>query len=90
MLARVRDPRDRRRTLVWLTDRARKWLDEEQEPLDRKRTTAVFEAMDPTIRDRFIDAFEQFITVAERIRERDQSSDRAETTTQQTKKKKGK
>jgi DNA-binding MarR family transcriptional regulator len=80
MLARVRDPRDRRRTLVWLTDRAREWLEEEQEPLDRERTRAVFDAMDATVRGQFVEAFEQFIAVAERMRDRDGARNSVEIT----------
>lgn len=69
LLDRVRDPRDRRRTLVWLTQRAREWLAEEQEPLDRERTSAALEALSPAERDQLIERFEQFIEVAERTRQ---------------------
>jgi DNA-binding MarR family transcriptional regulator len=36
LLERVRDPRDRRRVLVWLTDEARDVLDREREVLSRE------------------------------------------------------
>lgn len=68
LVARVRDPRDRRRTLVWLTDRARTWIADEQEPLDRERIEAVLLAMDPSHRERLLDCFEQFIASAEQLR----------------------
>ncbi len=71
LLARVRDPRDRRRTLVWLTELARDWLAEEQEPLDRTRTARVLAAMEPTPRQQLLEAFEGFIATAQRLREHD-------------------
>lgn len=68
LVARVRDPRDRRRTLVWLTDSARQWLAEEQEPLDRGRIEAVLAEMEPSARQQLLGSFSHFIEVAERIR----------------------
>ena len=68
MLTRVRDPRDNRRTLVWLTERARDWLAEEQQPLDKERLMAVLSAMDPGARDQLLQTFEEFIAVAEQLR----------------------
>ena len=97
MLARVRDPRDNRRTLVWLTERARTWLAEEQQPLERERLDAVLSAMEPTECERFIAAFEGFITVAEQTRRASAGtsptngiSSADEVTTPKTKGKKGK
>lgn len=69
MLARVRDPRDRRRTLVWLTELAREWLVEEQEPLDRAKTESVLRAMGPVRRQRLMASFADFIATAQRLRE---------------------
>ncbi len=68
LLQRVRDPRDRRCTLVWLTERARDWLTEEQEPLDRGRTNAVLDAMDPIECRCFLESYERFIVLAGRAR----------------------
>lgn len=65
MLARVRDPRDRRRTLVWLTERARQWLAEEQEPLDRDCTSRAIAAMDPAECEQLLELWQRFIAVAE-------------------------
>jgi DNA-binding MarR family transcriptional regulator len=90
LLTRVRDPRDRRRTLVWLTDRAREWLAEEQEPLDSQRTKAVLDAMAPAERQRLLETFERFIAIAQRTREHDADYVSNQTSTHQpTKQRKG-
>jgi DNA-binding MarR family transcriptional regulator len=65
LLERVRDPRDQRRTLVWLTERARAWLAEEQEPLERTRLEAVFSAMSVEAKTMFFEAFSEFLRLAE-------------------------
>lgn len=70
LVAKVRDPRDRRRSLVWLTDRARSWLADEQEPLDRESIEAVLLAMDPSVRKTLLDAFDQFVATADQLRKR--------------------
>lgn len=69
LVARVRDPRDRRRTLAWLTDRARHWLAEEQEPLDRTRVHAVLSAMTPEARSNLLHGYQEFVATAQRLRE---------------------
>lgn len=66
LITKVRDPRDRRRSLVWLTERAQKWLTEEQEPLDRERLGAVLSAMDPEDRRRLLESLQRFVTEAQR------------------------
>lgn len=78
LVAKVRDPRDRRRSLVWLTDRARSWLADEQEPLDRERIEAVLLAMDPSARKLLLDAFDQFVSTADQLRKRSIESGSAE------------
>jgi len=90
MLARVSDPRDRRRTLVWLTEPARQWLAEEQEPLDAERTEAALSAMAPTERRQFIEAFQRFIVTAERTRPKESPPHRDDSAARKTNKKKGK
>ncbi|HEY5957086.1 MAG TPA: MarR family winged helix-turn-helix transcriptional regulator [Polyangiaceae bacterium] len=67
LLVRVRDPRDRRRTLVWLTDRAIGWLAQEQEPLDRARTEAALDAMEPARREHLIAALSDFVEATKRV-----------------------
>ncbi len=65
LLARVRDPRDKRRTLIWLTEEAREFLAREREPLDRERVNGVLSRMEPGAREELFSAIEQFVAVAE-------------------------
>jgi DNA-binding MarR family transcriptional regulator len=65
LLERVRDPRDQRRSLVWLTERARVWLAEEQEPLDRPRLEGVFSAMSAEATTVLLQSFGEFLERAE-------------------------
>ena len=65
LLDRVRDPRDQRRTLVWLTERARVWIAEEQEPLDRARLEGVFSAMSEGATAALLRSFSEFLELAE-------------------------
>jgi DNA-binding MarR family transcriptional regulator len=67
LLIRVRDPRDRRRTLVWLTDRASEWLAQEREPLDRARTGAALEAMEPAKREQLIVALNDLVETTRKV-----------------------
>ena len=90
MLSRVSDPRDRRRTLVWLTERARRWLAEEQEPLDAERTEAALSALAPADRRQLIEAFERFIATAEHARLKESPARRDDSVTRKPNKKKGK
>jgi DNA-binding MarR family transcriptional regulator len=54
LLARVRDARDRRRTLVWLTDEGRARLVEEQEVLSRSMLEQAFAKMTPEERSHLV------------------------------------
>jgi DNA-binding MarR family transcriptional regulator len=45
LLARMRDARDRRRTLVWLTDEAHDVMHEDRQVLDRRRVDAAMKAI---------------------------------------------
>jgi DNA-binding MarR family transcriptional regulator len=45
LLDRMRDARDRRRTLVWLTDDARTLMAKRREVLDRERVDAAMQAL---------------------------------------------
>lgn len=50
LLARMRDARDRRRTLVWLTDEGRAAMAEEREVLSREDLQRAFAAVDSKAR----------------------------------------
>lgn len=63
-LSRVRDPRDRRRTLIWLTPLAHDWLEQESEPLDRVRTQSALDAASPALRRRLFRVLAEFVDVA--------------------------
>lgn len=55
LVARVADQRDRRRTLVWLTDEGNIALSEAQEVLSEVRLREAFSAFDEEQRDRLIE-----------------------------------
>lgn len=54
LLERMRDARDKRRTLVWLTDHAREVITRQQSVLDLTRLEAALEAFAPADRERLI------------------------------------
>jgi DNA-binding MarR family transcriptional regulator len=60
-VARVSDQRDRRRTLVWLTDLGMAALDEAQQVLSDSRLRAAFTALDGPERKQLIEALRRFI-----------------------------
>jgi DNA-binding MarR family transcriptional regulator len=64
LLARVRDPRDRRRTLVWLTDSGIEIIAREQEVLDRRRLVRAFQTMPSEARSRLLTSFEALLHAA--------------------------
>lgn len=66
-LARVRDPRDRRKTLVWLTDLAINYLARDQEVLDTVRLAAAFEGMSARECETMISLVEEFVSKAEAL-----------------------
>jgi DNA-binding MarR family transcriptional regulator len=74
LLARVRDPRDRRRTLVWLTDAAIELIAREQEVLDRERLRQALAAMSEVERDRLLAAFEALLRSAHAVGEKKEKS----------------
>ena len=67
LLARVRDEADRRRALVWLTDRARERLTAEQEVLGRELLERAMAAMTPDQRARLIDGTRALVEAADRL-----------------------
>jgi DNA-binding MarR family transcriptional regulator len=70
LVARVADQRDRRRTLVWLTDEGREALDEAQRVLSEVRLREAFAVLDPDQRDRLIELMRVLIDSPVRKHER--------------------
>ena len=64
LLARARDPADRRRTLVWLTDSARERLIAEQEVLSRSALEGALAAMAPRERQMLLEGTRALIRAA--------------------------
>lgn len=65
LLARMRDARDKRRVLVWLTDEAQAWLAEEREVLDRARVAAALSRMTPSDRAALLDGMRALVRAAD-------------------------
>ena len=66
LLARVRDPDDRRRTLVWLTDAGRARIAEEQEVLSEWALVEAMETMSPHQREMLIEGTRALVDAARR------------------------
>jgi DNA-binding MarR family transcriptional regulator len=64
LLARTRDPRDRRRALVWLTDAAHDWLRQRSEVLDPDRIAIAMSTLTPAERARLLDALRRLLDAA--------------------------
>jgi DNA-binding MarR family transcriptional regulator len=64
LLARVRDERDRRRTLVWLTDQGRARLLDEQEVLSTPLLERAVAAMRPADREKLIEGTRALVSAA--------------------------
>lgn len=64
LLARVRDERDRRRTLVWLTDDAQRLLARVREVLDRQRVAIAVQALSPAERAALVTGLEALVRAA--------------------------
>lgn len=76
LLARMRDERDRRRTLVWLTDAAHEVMEREREVLDRTRVHEALSAMSPSLREGLVAGLEAFAASAEARRTKDSNQRR--------------
>jgi DNA-binding MarR family transcriptional regulator len=65
LLERMRDARDRRRTLVWLTDEARELLARRRQVLDPARVAQAMRALAPERRKVLIEALSALVRAAE-------------------------
>jgi DNA-binding MarR family transcriptional regulator len=70
LLARVRDEKDRRRTLVWLTDEGRARLTEEQEVLSLAALERAMARMKPRAREMLLAGTSALVEAADRTRTR--------------------
>lgn len=61
LLERMRDPKDKRRTLVWLTDAGIEALDRDREVLSRELLERAFRAMSPGDRRALIRGMEALV-----------------------------
>jgi DNA-binding MarR family transcriptional regulator len=77
LLERMRDAHDRRRTLVWLTDEARRVLAARAEVLDRTRVARAMRALPPSQREALIVAMRALVR-ASKERSAPFSGERAE------------
>ena len=66
-LARVRDPRDRRRTLVWLTDAAINYLARSQDVLDTDRLATAFSKLSDSEREQLLFLFQKLLNSVESL-----------------------
>jgi len=65
LLARMRDARDRRRVLVWLTDQAQETLARERQVLDLRRLAAVTARMSAAERDALMTGMSALVRAAD-------------------------
>jgi len=61
LLERIRDARDRRRTLVWLTEDAQEHLRRERRVLDEERLAAAMEALSPRARTQLLEGMRALV-----------------------------
>jgi DNA-binding MarR family transcriptional regulator len=61
LLERMRDARDRRRTLVWLTEEARGLMARRREVLDPARVARAMDALSPAQRTTLVDAMRALV-----------------------------
>jgi DNA-binding MarR family transcriptional regulator len=66
LLERMRDERDRRRTLVWLTDDARELLQRRRQVLDPARVGRAMRSLPPERRASLIEGLRALVRAAER------------------------
>lgn len=69
MLSRIKDPGDRRRTLVWLSDEGSAFLQRQADVLDRERLRRAMALLSETNRRALLDATATLIEAAEAARQ---------------------
>jgi DNA-binding MarR family transcriptional regulator len=67
LLARMRDTRDRRRTLVWLTDEGRSAMAQEREVLCGDALERALAALDESARANLLQSLEALVTVSAKL-----------------------
>lgn len=70
LLARMRDPEDKRRTLVWLSDQGRARLEEEQQVLSLALLEAAMARLTPAARRQLLAGTRALVTAAQAIIEK--------------------
>lgn len=79
LLARMRDERDKRRVLVWLTDEARAQLSRRAQVLDPERVEAAMRRLAPQERDTLIAALQALVAAAKLPEDAKPTSNRSST-----------
>jgi DNA-binding MarR family transcriptional regulator len=79
LLERMRDARDRRRSLVWLTDDAREVLARRQQVLDPTRVARAMRALPLAQRDALVDALRALVHASDTIPTKDPKTRTKET-----------
>jgi len=73
LLERMRDARDRRRTLVWLTDRATEALRRDREVLDRDRVARAMRTLTEREREGLLSGMRALVRAADSTRRKEKS-----------------
>ncbi len=71
MLVRLKDPDDRRRTLVWISEEGSGFLQRQREVLDRERLDRAIAAMTPSERDALLEGTSALVRAADAERRRE-------------------
>ncbi|MBS2014052.1 MAG: winged helix-turn-helix transcriptional regulator [Deltaproteobacteria bacterium] len=68
LLERMRDARDRRRVLVWLTDEGLAFMTQRRRVLDDERLVLAMRAMDPSVRSGLVKGMQALVDACEGLR----------------------
>jgi len=68
LLARMRDARDRRRTLVWITDEGRAAMAQEREVLCGEMLESALAGLSETMRTNLLQSIEALVTVSAKLK----------------------